>query len=86
MDNIVQKGSYKNKVAGIVRDWYDDDDSIPIELKNKDGQVINEEGEPLEEYKIFNNTSLKPGIYRTYKFLTDHGNLQKTYYVETCYN
>ena len=74
----------KKEVAGFVRDWYDD--GIPDYFKNKDGQVIDNFGEPQSEFRIFDNTNIQPGIYRKYKFLYDHGNLQETHSIETSYN
>ena len=72
----------QNRVAGMCDTWYDETDYIPNEMKDQDGAVLHPEtGEPLFEFKMTNSDYIPDGVYREYRYLPEHGNLQQTYNV-----
>lgn len=84
---LISSRNKKHKLVGYVEEWHDTENKLPCYLKNKDNIVTKPDSyEPIDEYKLFDNTFLQEGTYCEYKFLEDHGNLQKTYNVNITYN
>ncbi len=63
----------KGKIVGYVREWFDDEDTIPKEHKTNDNKVLNPENNlPVLEYEILQSATLfagiQSGIYREYQY------------------
>ena len=63
----------KGKIVGYVREWFDDEDTIPKAHKTNDNKVLNPENNlPVLEYEILQSATLfagiQSGIYREYQY------------------
>lgn len=85
--NGIRLVNNKNEFCGYGEDWYDDDNEIPDEFKNKDNIVLKpeESGETLLTFTISGNTKLPKKSYREYNYIEDLGNLQRTNLVSVNY-
>ena len=72
----------KNKVCGIVKEWYDDNGDIPSYFKNKDNIVCSpDEDTPILIFIIEKGNK----VYKEYNFLEETYSLQKTNNIEIIY-
>ena len=72
----------KNKVCGIVKEWYDDNGDIPSYFKNKDNIVCSpDEDTPILIFIIEKGNK----IYTEYNYLEETYSLQKTNNIKIIY-
>lgn len=75
--------SSNNKVVGEWRDWIEEGEEFPEELRNKDGIVLHPDTRDiLYEFVVKDSSRLTNKIYREFDYLHEHGTLQCTNEVE----